>query len=55
MKSPLSAPEQFIVESYLQPAGGRLSEDARERVRDEGNAMSLEEAVAYALDEEPRP
>jgi tetratricopeptide (TPR) repeat protein len=55
MKSPLSAPEQFIVESYLEPAGGRLSEDARERVRDEGNAMSLEEAVAYALDEEPRP
>ena len=53
MESPLSAPEQFIVESYLEPAGVRLPEDAREQARDEGAAMGLDVAVAYALDEVP--
>jgi hypothetical protein len=54
MEAPLATPEQHIVESYVEPAGARLPEDVRERARDEGAAMSLEEAVAYALDERPR-
>jgi tetratricopeptide (TPR) repeat protein len=55
MEAPLVAPEQHIFESYVEPAGARLPDDVRERARDEGAAMSLDDAVAYALDDVPVP
>ncbi len=51
MDAPLSAPERHIVETYLEPAGANMPQDTRERARSEGIAMSLDEAVAYALGE----
>jgi tetratricopeptide (TPR) repeat protein len=50
MQAALSAPEEFIVERYLGPAGASLPGDVRAQVAAEGGAMSLDEAVAYALD-----
>ena len=50
MRSPLRSPEQFLVERYLKPASSLLPEATEEQVRSQGAAMSLDEAVAYALD-----
>ena len=50
MQATLSAPEQFIVDRHLEPAGAGLAEEVRERARREGAAMNLDEAVAYALE-----
>jgi predicted ATPase/class 3 adenylate cyclase len=47
----LSSPEQFIVEQYLEPATASLPGDVRRRARGEGAAMSLDEAVEYALED----
>ena len=46
-----SAPEQFVVERYLDPVEAGLPEAVRERARDEGGAMSMDEAIACALEE----
>jgi hypothetical protein len=51
MGAPLSSPEQFIAERYLAPAGEQLARDVCRRARAEGAAMSLDEAVSYALGE----
>jgi hypothetical protein len=51
----LSAPEQFIVGRYLAPAAAALPEEVREAARAEGLAMSLDQAIAYALDETAAP
>ena len=49
MQSPLTAPEQFIIERYIEPAEADLPEGVRESARSEGAAMGLDDAVAYAL------
>ena len=45
---PLSAPEKFIVDQYLEPVQARLADNVH-AARAEGAAMSLDEAIAYAL------
>ena len=47
----LSTPERFIVAEYLEPARAEIADEIEEVTRIEGAAMSLEEAVASALDE----
>jgi hypothetical protein len=44
--SPLSEPEQFVVAEFLEAARAIHTDD---RVRIEGAAMSLDEAISYAL------
>jgi predicted ATPase len=51
METPLYAPEEFVVERYLDPAAARLPRDRSNRARAEGAAMSLDEAIGYALTE----
>jgi tetratricopeptide (TPR) repeat protein len=51
MEAPLYAPEEFVVERYLDPAAARLPAEFREPASALGSAMSLDEAIAYALDE----
>ncbi len=34
---------------------GRLGEEAWEEIRDEGRAMSFEEAVSFVFEEDPTP
>jgi predicted ATPase/class 3 adenylate cyclase len=46
-----STDEQFIVERYLESAGGTLAEDVHRAARAEGGSMSLDEALAYALEQ----
>ncbi len=55
MEAPLWGLDQLIVEQYVDPAGEGLPQDVRERTLKEGAAMSLDEAVAYTLDEAPSP
>jgi len=49
MAAPLTAPEQYIVEQYLQPAAAKLSDEARMTAEAEGKSMTTEEAVDAAL------
>jgi hypothetical protein len=49
--SPLSAPEQFIVERYLEPARTALTHDLHLRARARGGSMRLDEALTYALEQ----
>ena len=49
MALPHSAPEQFIIERYLEPAGAGLADDVQARARAEGGSLTVEQAVAYAL------
>jgi predicted ATPase/class 3 adenylate cyclase len=51
MGAPLTAPEQFIVERYLEPVRAELPDAVRRKASDEGAAMTLDEAVAYALED----
>ena len=51
MGAPLWGVDQLIVEQYVAPAEEGLPQDVRERTLKEGAAMSLEEAIAHALDE----
>jgi hypothetical protein len=55
MGAPLSAPEQFNVERYLEPAQAERTEDARLRARAESSSMTVEEAVEYALEADGSP
>ena len=56
MESPLWGPDQLIVEQYVSSGRRRdFRQDVRERMLKEGAAMSLDDAVAYALDEVPVP
>jgi tetratricopeptide (TPR) repeat protein len=48
---PLSTPEKFIVDRYLEPAYVHPADNVCETARTEGAAMSLDEAIAYALGE----
>jgi predicted ATPase/class 3 adenylate cyclase len=46
---PMSPPEQFIAERYLNPTLAGLADEARARAQAEGSSMTVEQAVAYAL------
>jgi predicted ATPase/class 3 adenylate cyclase len=48
--SPLTESEQFIVERYLEPARASLADDVHVKVRAEGESMTVDEGVAYALE-----
>jgi len=50
MEAPLWGLDQLIVEQHVAPAGEGLTDDLR-RVLEKGAAMSVDEAVAYALEE----
>jgi hypothetical protein len=50
MGAPLTAPEQHIAECYLEPMRAVLPDARRREASDEGAAMTLDEAVAYALE-----
>jgi len=52
MEAPFWGVDVLIVERYVTPAGEALTEDVRRRVIEEGAAMSLDEAIAYALEEQ---
>jgi predicted ATPase/DNA-binding SARP family transcriptional activator len=52
MGSPLSAPEQFVVEHYLESARAALADDVHLRARAEGSSMSLDEVLTYALEQD---
>jgi predicted ATPase/class 3 adenylate cyclase len=47
--SPLSEPEKFLVEEFLEPARAALGEDVGARMATEGAALGLDEALDYAL------
>jgi predicted ATPase/class 3 adenylate cyclase len=49
MGIPLTSPEQFILETYLEPIRDQLANEERNRAETQGKAMSTEEAVEYAL------
>lgn len=49
MSMQLSAPEQFIVGRYLEPAQAQMTDSTFAAARAEGGAMKTDEAVAYAL------
>jgi Tfp pilus assembly protein PilF len=51
MGSPISAPEQFVVERYLEPIRAALDGGLHERLRAKGGSMSLDEALTYALEQ----
>jgi tetratricopeptide (TPR) repeat protein len=46
---PLTEPEEFIIADYLEPARSGLSDDAFTRASGEGAAMTMDEAIVYAL------
>jgi predicted ATPase/DNA-binding SARP family transcriptional activator len=48
---PLTEPEQFIVETFLEPLRATLDEEVFAAASSEGAAMTMDEAVAYALGE----
>ena len=50
MGPPISAPEQFIVEHYLEPARAALADDVHLRARAKGSSMSLDEVRTYELE-----
>jgi predicted ATPase/class 3 adenylate cyclase len=50
MESPLSPPELFIAERYLEPAADRLTDEVRARAKAEGKSMTLDEAVDLAME-----
>jgi len=47
--APRTEPEEFIVETYLEPARAELGRDLHETARVEGAGMTLDEAIVYAL------
>jgi predicted ATPase/class 3 adenylate cyclase len=49
--SRLSTQEQFIVERYVKPARATLAGDVHHTARAEGGSMTLDEALAYALEQ----
>jgi predicted ATPase/class 3 adenylate cyclase len=49
MGAPLSEPETVLVEQHLKPARDLLGQLAHTNKRREGSAMTLDEAIAYAL------
>ena len=51
MGAPLWGLDPLIVERHVVPAGEALAQDVRERLLEEGAAMSVDEAVACALEE----
>jgi tetratricopeptide (TPR) repeat protein len=50
IESPLSPPELFIAERYLDPAANQLTEEVRARASADGRSMTIDEAVDLALD-----
>jgi predicted ATPase/class 3 adenylate cyclase len=50
---PLWPADRVRLERWLEPARRALHETAQARAWDQGRAMTLEQAVAYALDEQP--
>jgi tetratricopeptide (TPR) repeat protein len=49
MAIPLTEPEKFLVAEYLEPARSGLSADADARAHADGEAMTMDEAIDYAL------
>ena len=49
ISAPRTEPEDFIVETYLEPARVELGRDPHETARVEGADMTLDEAIVYAL------
>jgi predicted ATPase/DNA-binding SARP family transcriptional activator len=49
--SPVSEPEQFIVQHYLEPTQAALADDLHLRARANGGWMSLDEVRTYALEQ----
>jgi len=49
--SPLSTQEQFIIERYLESVRATLADDVHYTARAEGGSMTLNEALAYALEQ----
>jgi ATP/maltotriose-dependent transcriptional regulator MalT len=49
--APLSSPERFIVEQYLEPARGSLAADMFAAAKAEGAGTGLDVSIAYALGE----
>jgi predicted ATPase/class 3 adenylate cyclase len=47
--SPLTPPEQFILEHHVKPVIHGLPDDARLRAQAEGSSMTVEQTVDYAL------
>jgi len=50
---PLARPLRRLFDLWLEPARRQLSEPARAAAEAEGQAMTLEQAVAYALEDAP--
>ena len=48
---PLSSPERFIIDQYLEPARATLADSVHATARAEGAEMSLDGAIGYALGE----
>jgi len=51
MDMPFWGLDELILKRYVVPAEDALAQDVRERVREEGEAMSLDETLEYALEE----
>jgi predicted ATPase/class 3 adenylate cyclase len=51
MEAPMWGLDQLIVERHVIPAGEALGEDLHRQLLAEGAAMSLDEAIEYALEE----
>jgi hypothetical protein len=47
--------EARLEEAFFEPARGRCGADAWNAGAREGNALSFEDAIAYALEEAPAP
>jgi predicted ATPase len=50
IESPLSPPELYVAERYLDPAANQLTEEVRARASADGRSMTIDEAVDLALD-----
>jgi hypothetical protein len=49
--APVSSPERFSVEQYLEPARGSLAADMFAAAKAEGAGTGLDVSIAYALGE----
>jgi predicted ATPase/DNA-binding SARP family transcriptional activator len=54
MGSPISAPEQFAVDRYLEPTRAALDDDLHVTLRAKGGSMSLDEVLTYAFEQSTR-
>jgi len=53
ISTPLSPAEQARLDRWLEPTRQALSEEAQKAAWEEGRAMTMEQAITYALKDEP--